>query len=79
MEKSKSKCQHKILIVGEAKIGKTSIVSRYCQDKFSDKYKPTFGADFLTKDIDIDGETAVLQIWDTAGKERFQSLNTGYL
>ena len=69
----------KILIVGDAEIGKSNILSKYWQDKFDDKYKATIGADFYTKDIVIDEETITLQIWDTAGQERFQSLGVGRL
>ena len=47
-------------------IGKTSLMQRYVTEKFSSAYKATIGADFLSKDIDVDGKTVTLQIWDTA-------------
>ena len=65
-------------MVGDAEIGKSSILSKYWKDKFNDKYKATIGAYFYNKDIVIDEETITLQIWDTAGQERFQSLGVGY-
>ena len=64
-------------MVGNSETGKTNIVNKYYQDKFNDKYKATIGANFLSKDINIDGVTSTFQIWDIAGQERFQSLSTG--
>jgi len=46
--------------------------------KFSNQYKATIGADFLTKEIMIDDKLVTLQIWDTAGQERFQSLGVAF-
>jgi Ras-related protein Rab-7A len=59
-------------------IGKTSLMNRYVRDKFSAQYKATIGADFLTKDIEVDGKMVTMQIWDTAGQERFQSLGVAF-
>jgi Ras-related protein Rab-7A len=53
-------------------------MNRYVRDKFSQQYKATIGADFLTKDIEIDGRLVTMQIWDTAGQERFQSLGVAF-
>jgi hypothetical protein len=41
----------KILILGNAKCGKSSLINRYCHGTFSEKYKTTIGADFIRKDI----------------------------
>ena len=46
------------------------------QNRLSSRYKPTCGADFVSKEIKIDGKTVILQIWDTAGQERFSSLGS---
>ena len=46
--------------------------------RFTDNFKPTIGADFSNKEISIDGKIVTLQIWDTAGKERYQSLGTAF-
>ena len=35
------------------------------------QYKPTIGADFLTKELNLDGKVVSLQIWDIAGQEKF--------
>jgi len=69
----------KVIILGDSGVGKTSLLERYHNDKFNFLYKATIGADFLTKEVELDSHTAVtLQLWDTAGQERFQSLGTSF-
>lgn len=46
--------------------------------RFSQQYKATIGADFLTKDVEIGNRPVNLQIWDTAGQERYQSLGSAF-
>ena len=53
-------------------------MNQYVHKKFSNQYKATIGADFLTKEIMIDDKLVTLQIWDTAGQERFQSLGVAF-
>ncbi|KAL8160618.1 hypothetical protein V2J09_002155, partial [Rumex salicifolius] len=48
------------------------------ESKFSNQYKATIGADFLTKEVKFDDRLFTLQIWDTAGQERFQSLGVAF-
>lgn len=60
----------KILVVGDAGTGKTSLIRQYVQSYFSEFYKLTIGVDFATKDIDYEENTTVsLQLWDIAGQE----------
>lgn len=73
----------KIIILGDSGVGKTSLIQRYVNKKYTQQYKATIGADFSTKEVeleDINGgkATATLQIWDTAGQERFQSLGVAF-
>ncbi|KEG06521.1 rab7 GTP binding protein [Trypanosoma grayi] len=68
----------KIIILGDSGVGKTSLMHQYVNKKFDSRYKATIGADFLTKDLEIDGQMVTLQIWDTAGQERFQSLGSAF-
>ncbi|THU54639.1 hypothetical protein C4D60_Mb10t27270 [Musa balbisiana] len=80
----------KVIILGDSGVGKTSlmnqyalitltfVVSLYVNKKFSNQYKATIGADFLTKEVQIDDRLFTLQIWDTAGQERFQSLGVAF-
>ena len=68
----------KIIILGDSGVGKTALMNQYVIKRFSTNYKPTIGADFLTKQILVDDTIVTLQIWDTAGQERFQSLGTAF-
>lgn len=68
----------KIIILGDSGVGKTSLMNQYVNNKFSNQYKATIGADFLTKEVMIDDKLVTMQIWDTAGQERFQSLGVAF-
>lgn len=68
----------KVIILGDSGVGKTSLMHRYVNDKYSQQYKATIGADFLTKEIAVDDKVATMQVWDTAGQERFQSLGVAF-
>lgn len=73
-------CYLKVVIVGDAGVGKTSLLEQYVHRRFAANYKATIGADFYTKTIPINdgGSKVTLQLWDTAGQERFQSLTTTF-
>jgi len=68
----------KIIILGDSGVGKTSLMNQYVNNRFSNQYKATIGADFLTKEVMIDDKLVTMQIWDTAGQERFQSLGVAF-
>eukprot|EP01013_Petalomonas_cantuscygni_P011092 TRINITY_DN243_c0_g1_i2.p1 TRINITY_DN243_c0_g1~~TRINITY_DN243_c0_g1_i2.p1 ORF type:complete len:208 (+),score=69.32 TRINITY_DN243_c0_g1_i2:150-773(+) len=68
----------KVVMLGDSGVGKTSILNQYVNHRFDARYKATIGADFLTKELEIDGSLLTLQIWDTAGQERFQSLGSAF-
>lgn len=74
----KKKVLLKVIILGDSGVGKTSLMNRYVNSKFSNQYKATIGADFLTKEVIIDEKIVTMQIWDTAGQERFQSLGVAF-
>jgi len=59
-------------------VGKTSLLLRYVEKKFTMNTKSTIGANFLTKEVEVDDKIATCQIWDTAGQERFQGLGTAF-
>eukprot|EP00056_Hartaetosiga_gracilis_P004638 m.76710 g.76710 ORF g.76710 m.76710 type:complete len:229 (+) comp11894_c0_seq6:86-772(+) len=59
----------KIVLLGNGSCGKTSIISRYCQENFGEAYLQTIGLDFFLKRLDLpDGSHATLQIWDIGGQ-----------
>jgi len=53
-------------------------MNQYVNKKFSNQYKATIGADFLTKEVMVDDRLVTMQVWDTAGQERFQSLGVAF-
>ncbi|RYR18895.1 hypothetical protein Ahy_B03g063509 isoform A [Arachis hypogaea] len=64
----------KVILLGDSGVGKTSLMNQ----KFSQHYKATIGADFVTKELQVDDKLVTLQIWDTAGQERFNSLGAAF-
>lgn len=68
----------KILIIGDSNVGKSSLLIRFVEDKFSESYISTIGVDFKINTIEIDDKKIKLQIWDTAGQERFRTITTSY-
>ncbi|UCD01016.1 MAG: GTP-binding protein [Promethearchaeota archaeon] len=70
----------KIVLLGEANVGKTSLVYRWIENKFRENYKSTLGVNLLKKDMNISGYGEVsAQIWDLGGQESFKSLRRLYL
>jgi Ras-related protein Rab-7A len=53
-------------------------MNQYVNKKFTNQYKATIGADFLTKEVMLEDKLVTMQIWDTAGQERFQSLGVAF-
>ena len=68
----------KILTLGDQSVGKSSIVLRYSDNKFSDTFLSTIGVDSKRKIIKIKGEKVKVSIWDTAGQEKFQNIVKQY-
>ena len=68
----------KILLIGDAGVGKSSILLRFTDDAFEEQMASTIGVDFRVKTMTIGGKTAKLTIWDTAGQERFRTLTSSY-
>ena len=65
----------KIILLGDAGVGKTSISGRYIDSTFKDNYQATIQAEKRMKIINEDDKTSVrLNIWDTAGQEKFRSI-----
>ena len=70
----------KICLLGEANVGKTSLVYRYIENKFRGNYKSTLGVNLLKKDMHLEEYGNVsAQIWDLGGQESFRSLRKLYL
>jgi small GTP-binding protein len=68
----------KIILLGDSAVGKSSVLVRYTENKFIDTTTMTVGVDFKTRDIILEGSSYRLQIWDTAGQEKFRGIVEAY-
>ena len=66
--------QSKLVLLGEAAVGKSSLVLRFVKGQFHEYHQNTIAAAFLTRAVCLDGTTVKFDIWDTAGQERYHSL-----
>eukprot|EP00298_Acanthocystis_sp_HF-20_P028792 c7621_g1_i1.p1 GENE.c7621_g1_i1~~c7621_g1_i1.p1 ORF type:complete len:195 (+),score=82.49 c7621_g1_i1:117-701(+) len=69
---------YKVVLLGEGRVGKTSIVVRFVHDQYTDKQQTTMRATYLDKQVLVGQEKVNLAIWDTAGQERFHTLGPIY-
>lgn len=71
---------YKVVILGDASVGKTSILGTLAYGVFDGNYNATIGVDYVPKIVSLaDGSTVKLNIWDTAGQEKFKSLIPTFL
>ncbi|KAJ3085174.1 Ras- protein Rab-5C [Quaeritorhiza haematococci] len=70
--------QVKLVLLGEAAVGKSSLVLRFVNNEFQENKEPTIGAAFLTQKCKLEDKIIKFEIWDTAGQERFHSLAPMY-
>jgi small GTP-binding protein len=71
--------QKKICMLGSAGVGKTSLVARFVQGIFSAKYLSTVGVKIDKKDLRVDDQEVLLQLWDLAGEDSRSQVQTSYL
>jgi Ras-related protein Rab-5C len=70
---------YKLVLLGDASVGKTSLVGRFVTNQFNEAVETTVGAAFSTQSVTTDsGRSIKFEIWDTAGQERFKSLAPMY-
>ena len=68
--------KYKVVLVGETHTGKTAIIQRIVNDRFEDNYESTMVASTLSTQVDLeDGRKVKFEIWDTAGQEKYRSIN----
>ena len=79
IENSTSSARHKIIFIGDAGVGKTTIISRIMDNPFIEEYEPSIGVDFMSKTLKHNGQNVKLQIWDTAGQEKYKGLIPSYV
>ncbi len=68
----------KLIIIGDSSVGKSCILNNYLKNSFNANSKHTVGVEFGSKYLKINDKTIKLQIWDTAGKERYKSVTRSY-
>ena len=70
----KKKEEIKLIILGDTGVGKTSIINRYIENKFTDNIPSTIGSNYIGKNLNRGDKQYVLNIWDTTGQERYRSV-----
>ena len=73
-----STLEFKVVMIGSVAVGKTAIANRLQFKRFDEEYQPTVGAGYIPYRTTYDGKDIELQIWDTAGMERYKSLGSIY-
>ena len=68
----------KILLIGDLGVGKSCVILRYVEGDFPGNIMSSIGVDFKTKQIELDDRLIKMQIWDTAGHEKFRTITTSY-
>lgn len=69
----------RLVFTGSTGVGKTAIVERIVNDTFSNENNPTLGVQYYDIEVEVDGKTVPIQLWDTAGQEKYRALARTYL
>ena len=70
---------YKILLLGDSSVGKTCFLMRYTDNTFQDIHMSTIGLDYKLKNVQLEnGKMVKIQVWDTAGQDRFRSITKNY-
>lgn len=69
---------YKILLLGSSAVGKSSLLLRFADDTFKENQISTIGVDWKIKTVDMNGKRIKLQLWDSAGQERFRTIASSY-
>ena len=79
MADNKKEFLYKILLLGDSSVGKTCFLMRYTDNTFQEIHMSTIGLDYKLKNVQLDeGKIVKIQIWDTAGQDRFRSITKNY-
>jgi Ras-related protein Rab-1A len=68
----------KVVVLGNSGAGKSSLLLRFADNFFSTDFIATIGVDFKIRKVDVDGKSVKLQMWDTAGQDRFRDIVRSY-
>ena len=68
----------KLMILGDAQVGKTSVMNRYIEDMFQSRTMCTIAIEFRSKVVEVKNKLIKVQIWDTAGQEKFRVITKSF-
>ena len=69
-----SESRNKIIMLGDSGVGKTALVTRWIKGQYKNDQRPTIGAAYSQASFEKDGEVHKIQVWDTAGEEKYRSM-----
>ncbi|OHT10681.1 Ras-related protein Rab-30 [Tritrichomonas foetus] len=69
----------KIILLGNASVGKTSLMNRWFNDTFENDTRSTIGASNIIKTVEVEGKEIKVALWDTAGQEQYRSIVPLYI
>ena len=78
MENKEYDLLFKLILIGDSCVGKSNILLKYLKNQFNENSKTTIGVEFATKNIIINNKRIKIQIWDTAGQEKYCSITSAY-
>ena len=79
MEKLNDENIYKVLLLGDTTVGKTCFLLKYTDKTFQEVHMSTIGLDYRLKSMKLkSGKNVKLQIWDTAGQDRFRAITKNY-
>jgi small GTP-binding protein len=68
----------KLVVIGDSCVGKSKLIWRYINDEFHTSSHTTIGVELATKVLELDGRRVKVQVWDTAGQEKYRALTSNY-
>lgn len=70
---------YKIIIISDAGVDKSNLVTQFAQKQFIEEIKPIIGVEFYTRSINLENDTvAKIQLWDTVSRERYRAITSAY-
>ncbi|XP_061677632.1 ras-related protein Rab-25-like [Syngnathoides biaculeatus] len=68
----------KVVLIGESGVGKSNLLTRFTKNEFNHDSRTTIGVEFSTRTVQLDNSTIKMQVWDTAGLERYRAITSAY-
>ncbi|XP_061520434.1 ras-related protein Rab-25-like [Phycodurus eques] len=68
----------KVVLIGESGVGKSNLLTRFTKNEFNRDSRTTIGVEFSTRTVQLDNCTIKMQVWDTAGLERYRAITSAY-